>query len=381
MKLKSLFQRGVDSPPPTTARRSPRQLWWGGLFLSSLIAMGSTFEAVRMQRYYAPSNATQRWAVGSITAVFLLAFAVLALQLIPRTAHLLLGTKLELSLILLASAFACAAVGSATNPATGMAVNLSGGVSFGNLFYSAWACFGCGVALLMSFLRTERGMDVSGELKSRGNRFRLWAVLVIVTLIVMGSSASTYDAKCGVDAEYFPKKYCRRAAFGVSAGCIGCVGSLAVVAMRLSCTKLETNGEGRPNKVIFAVECISGAVLLCFYCFAVAYLTSEEGPGAPLGNLYYSTWLAFGLTLFVAASCLEEIQAAKAVYKLRNGQGGDVSEGMVSVLNMSNRDGRPIAWPDNQNNFVPVESTGPVEPEVPHSGIRSGSVGEVFVAD
>lgn len=34
-----------DAPP----RRSPRQLWWGALFVSSLTAMGSTFEAVRVR--------------------------------------------------------------------------------------------------------------------------------------------------------------------------------------------------------------------------------------------------------------------------------------------------------------------------------------------
>ena len=49
------------------------------------------------------------------------------------------------------------------------------------------------------------------------------------------------------------------------------------------------------------------------YGFAVAYLTSEEGPGAPLGNLYYSTWLSFGIVFFVATSCFEEYQAAKTM--------------------------------------------------------------------
>lgn len=33
------------------ARRSPRQLWWGALFVSSLTAMGSTFEAVRVSQF------------------------------------------------------------------------------------------------------------------------------------------------------------------------------------------------------------------------------------------------------------------------------------------------------------------------------------------
>eukprot|EP00970_Alexandrium_tamarense_P006031 scaffold1012_cov189-Alexandrium_tamarense.AAC.16 len=38
---------------PTTMRRSPRKIWWGGLFITSLIAMGSTFEAVRVSSFVA----------------------------------------------------------------------------------------------------------------------------------------------------------------------------------------------------------------------------------------------------------------------------------------------------------------------------------------
>lgn len=315
--------------------------------------------------------------------------------MIPETSRLLMGTKLELALIFIVSAFTCAAVGTATNPATGMAVNASGGVSFGNLYYSTWASFACGLALLMSFMRTERGLDVSSELKSRGKRFRYWVLLVVTTLIVMGSSASSYDAKCGDinnDEAFKPRKYCRRAAFGVSAGCIGCVGSLAVVAMRLSCTTKENNADedsGNPNKIIFVGECISSLILLCFYCFAVAYLTSEEGPGAPLGNLYYSTWITFGLIFFVAASCFEEIQAAKAEYSLRNQRGAVMSEGEVSSINMSNHQIRLTDWPDNEQHHVPpVEPSRPQQNSVSQASsavsvgsIRSGSVGEVQVGD
>mmetsp|Transcript_27059 Transcript_27059/g.51142 ORF Transcript_27059/g.51142 Transcript_27059/m.51142 type:complete len:409 (-) Transcript_27059:53-1279(-) len=406
-RMKNLLQRGggggdandpQSPPPPRPSSQQHRQLWYGGLFLSSLIAMGSTFEAVRIQRYYSPvpitNSGQQRWAVGSITATFLLAFVMIILQMMSNSRHLLLGTKLEVGLILALVGFTCAAVGTSTNPATGMAINASGGISFGNLYYSTWASFGCGVALLLSFLRTERGVDVSSELESRGKRFRLWVILVVTSLVVMGSSASTYDAKCGSkDVDGFrPPKYCRRAAFGVSAGFIGCVFSLAVVAMRLGWTKRgETNGgeEGksqRPNNIIFVVECISSLVLLCFYCFAVAYLTGEEGPGAPLGNLYYSTWITFGLIFFMAASCFEEYQAAKLVYaRNQQGSGSGVSEGDGRSVTLSSH-GRPfdlpIGLPVNENH-VPVETNyqdlNRFRQMAPLIGNRSGSVGEVQI--
>jgi hypothetical protein len=211
-------------------------------------------------------------------------------------------------------AFTCAAVGASTNPATGLAVNSSGGVSFGNLYYSTWASFGSALALLLSFIRTERGLDLGSELQSRGNRFRSWVILIVTTLIVMGSSASSYDARCDVDEDMKPIKYCRRAALGVSAGCVGCVASLVVVVIRLLFAGQDDDDRGnRTNKTIFAVESVVSVVLFCLYGFAVAYLTSEKGPGAPLGNLYYSSWITFGMTFFVATSCFEEFQAAKTM--------------------------------------------------------------------
>jgi len=259
------------------------------------------------------------------------------------------GTKLEMGLILLLSGFTCSSVGTATNPASGMAVNASGGVSFGNLFYSTWASFISAMGALLSFLRTERGFDVSSELSSRGNRFRTWAILIVVALIVMGSSASCYDAKCDeLYNDIRPVKYCRRAAFGVSAGCIGCVASLAVVAMRLSCATMTL--EGRANRTIFIIEGILSVVLFCIFGFAVAYLTSEKGPGAPLGNLYYSSWVAFALTFFVATSCFEEFQAAKSMILL--GRQPPPQEEQYSDIERErealNSDANSIAMPDER---------------------------------
>lgn len=303
--------------------------------------------------------------------------------MIPRTSRLIMGTKLEMALIFVVSAFSCATVGTATNPATGMAINASGGISFGNLYYSSWASFGCGMGLLVSFMRTERGLDVSNEMISRGKRFRLHCLLIVTTVIVMGCSASSYDAKCDRDDDFSfrSSKFCRRAAFGVSAGCVGCVFSLAVVAMRLSCTAHD-NGGVSPNNIIFAVECVSSLILIFFYGFAVAYLTSEEGPGAPLGNLYYSTWITFGLTFFVALSCFEELQAAKLMYSLQTERDDDFNENEgVDGSIVSDHHSKPVDWPDNEieEAVEPNHQANGFREAAPSNGNRSGSVGEVQI--
>ena len=373
-----------DVPNIPPARRSPRQRWWTGLFLASLVALGSTLEAVRLQRRYAPPTAAQERTVGAVVALFGVAFGALALRATPRTARRVRGTKLELALILVATGGACAAAGAATDPAAGLAVNAAGGVSFGNLYYSAWASVGCGAGLLASFLRTERGLDVAGEVRARGPRFRLHAALIVATLIVMGSSAAIYDARCdGEDEEvdWQRSAFCRRAAFGVSAGCIGCVFSFAVVAMRLSCMERE-NGEVPPNQLVFTVECLSSLILVSFYGFGVAYITSEEGPGAPIGNLFYATWITFGLTFFVALSCFEEFRAAALVHALRAEHGSVVSEEGVDSFSLSERQNTSLDWP-NEDMEVAVEPIRQEDNVSRDTGSStrtpSGSIGEVQI--
>ena len=65
-----------------------------------------------------------------------------------------------------------------------------------------------------------------------------------------------------------------------------------------------------------------------FICwiFGVAYLTSDQGPGAPLGNLYYFTWGSFLSAFMLLASCFEDYQAAKGLGSTE----GDSGDGNIA---------------------------------------------------
>lgn len=210
---------------------------------------------------------------------------------------------------------------------------------------------------------------------------RSWAGLAVASVVVMGSAASCYDARCRNGGGGTPTAYCRRAAFGVAAGCAGGATGLAIVAMRLACDV----GSGDHGRNAFVAECISGLGLLVLYCFAVAYLTSELGPGAPLGNLYYSTWTTFGLALSVAASCLEEIRAARGVMKsrddpMRRRGGADAVDGAsdadVSTIRSSLND---VYAPISERDIRPWDNGSMSSSSTKIGSIGSGSVGEVQV--
>jgi hypothetical protein len=284
-----------------------------------------------------------------------------------------------------------------------LAVNANGGIGFGNLYYSTWITTLLSLWLLTSYVRVEYGIDLHSELTSRGRRFRCWAVLVKTSIVVMGSAASCYDARCQYhdDVERVGSaEYCRRAAYGVASGCIGGAIGLAVTSSRLACASGGTSDEGR---IVFVVECVSGTCLTIVYGFAAAYLTGEEGPGAPLGNLYYSTWITFGLALYVGGSCLEGIRRAASgagggrgttmttkgggrdEYDYRTGQSsyhGDASDANVSSMGKSVRSTMGDDYA--QRNHRPgvgyaSSSSSSLSYFTDTTSMRSGSVGEVQV--
>jgi hypothetical protein len=388
-----------SSPPPPPAppaslshpivdvvSTSPRYLHWLCLIPPSLIALGSTIEAVRMERYVAlrstadaavvvsPATSTTTTstsnsypdrdvAVISISCVFLLSLLYVASMYAPsalsssstsrsasswlrrrttfrrvvETTSKTSTNRIELAFILVVVSLSIASLHACTNPATGLAVNANGGIGFGNLYYSTWITALSSLWLLTSYVRVEYGFDVHYELTSRGRRFRCWTVLVKSSIAVMGSAASCYDARCmhyyddddydydggdGVERWHLlgSAEYCRRAAYGVASGCVGSAIGLAVVSSRLACAPSSSSSSGsggmtttsNTGGIVYAIECASGTSLAILYAFAVAYLTGEEGPGAPLGNLYYSTWITFGLSLYVCGSCLEEVRRASS---------------------------------------------------------------------
>ena len=394
--------------------------------------MGSTLEAVRLQRHVLLSSSSSSsddarsysWSVISAVGVFLISLFSLAIQsTLPTTTTssrlhdsngsiihrrmIFVGSKAELTIILLSNCLSLVSVIECTAPANGLAINTDGGIGF------AWITFAISLWLLASYVRTERGIDALVELSNKGRRFRAWVGVVASSVIVMGSAASCYDARCLLQLQYYVNDggmnnneesyghgserstvYCRRAAFGVAAGIIGCAIGISIAAIRSS---YIFGNEG--SKIVFIIECISGFVLLVMYSFAVAYLTGEEGPGGPLGNLYYSTWITFAMVLSITASCLEEIRAAEETLKSlddpqwqqhqqllqqQSSRGADgISDADVSSINMT------IQSVIHEEDLIPIydrresEETG-YDFSFSSSAkngrsLKSGSVGEVQV--
>jgi len=283
------------------SERSPRFIQWASFLIFSTITLGSVVEVVNDNKAagesYSRSN--ERWSIACSAITFSISAIVVLMHLHHITSILIVGTKIEGFLCLLLAAFWIATVSIITDSRYGLAVDEKGAVKNGNLYYFSWAGFVCSILLVISYLRHVFGVDVAGEIRTRSARLTTWSAHLACSLVVMGTSANFYDNTCGPGSD---SGKCGRAIYGIVLGALGTLFAVAVVAMKVATTKAP-----------FLVEVGLSFLLVIMYCVGVALITSADGPGAPLGNLYYFTWLGFLTAFMMIMSCYEDFTAAKAV--------------------------------------------------------------------
>merc|ERR1711865_1050747 len=151
-----------------------------------------------------------------------------------------------------------------------------------------------------------------GEVKNRAARLTLWAGFLACQLVVMGASANILDKDCSsYDSD---TSYCRRTKFGISVGAIGTSFALIVVAMKM----LTSIAPMVVESVLALFLCITNG-------FGVAFLTSADGPGSPIGNLYYFSWMSW-FTSFMLLACIYEERSTTQNTNSSEDDGGNVDE-------------------------------------------------------
>lgn len=282
---------------------SPRFQLWLAFFAFATIVMGS---AVEVKNKEEETSSNSRWAVFCSSFSFATTGVVTAMHLSSKFSHYVVGTKIEGVLTLVLAAFWSATVSVVANASNGLAIDPTSKentIVNGNLYYFSWAGFVTSILLLVSYLRSVFGVDVYGEVKNRANRLMLWAGFLACQMVVMGASANAQNAECTAfddDTAYYDSRaFCGRTKFGIIVGAIGTVIALCVVAMKML-TQISP----------LVIEGVLSLVLCVMNGFGVAYLTSPQGPGSAIGNLYYFTWLSWLCSFMLIASVYEDYQDA-----------------------------------------------------------------------
>lgn len=214
----------------------------------------------------------------------------------------IIDNKPEAIIILILLVFSTILVAIVSGPDRGLAVDKNGAVFIGNMYYFAWAAFINGVLILANFMESAYGINVTETMRLRSSSFTYWTALLVSSLVVMGTCADLYNRNCDVAVENKPQPFCSQTVLGVVTGTIAVVLSLIIVALKISL-----------GAAPFLVEVGTDLLLFILYVVEIAVVTDSGGPGAPLGNLYYFSWISFLLTFGVGKACHEDYVEAQMI--------------------------------------------------------------------
>lgn len=312
---------GVDTSTgePLEQGRSPRFIYWVSFLVFSTITLGSSV-AEKKNSTTTDSDAimNQKWAVACSAITFAFTTIMVLLQLHPVSSMFVVGTKIEGIICIILLAFWAATVAIVSDASHGLAVNEDGAVQNGNLYYFSWAGFVMAILLTISYLRGVFGVDLAGEMQNRSARLMTWSGLLASSLIVLGACANIFDQQCSPQVE--TDTYCTRTKYGLSLGAVATTFSLAVVGLKLATTAAP-----------FVVEGAFSFILTVMYAFGVAFITSPEGPGSAIGNLYYFTWIGLLCCFILGASCFEDFKGIKVPQTTDDADQNGDSNGEIQV--------------------------------------------------
>jgi len=241
------------------------------------------------------SKSSKAWGIALSIICFISTLAMIGLHF-HQLGAFFLSTKAEGFTILVHILFTTILVGIVSG-SSGLGMDENNAVHLGNAYYFSWAAFGVAIALFSNFVNSYLHLDIIQELRERSTSFLYWIALLTSTLVVLGSSSDIYNRNCDVDDK--PQPYCNRTIYGIVIGLAGTLFSLLIVAMKVS-----------RGASPFLLEVGSVALLALLFVIGVGLITDVEGPGAPLGNLYYFTWISFGLVLWLSKTLWDDYNTA-----------------------------------------------------------------------
>ena len=110
----------------------------------------------------------------------------------------------------------------------------------------------------------------------------------------MGSSLRVMNDDCSPN-KHQTEEYCTRTKLGIALGAVGFSFGLLIVTVKLFCLS---------NYI--SCEFVAALILAILDGFGVAFITSNNGPGSTIGNLYFGSWISF---LVAGGKCLGTYQS------------------------------------------------------------------------
>lgn len=183
------------------------------------------------------------------------------------------------------------------------AVNSIGEIQMANLYYFSWAGIITAGLLMMGYIKTLFAVHNPDYMSI------VWVAICKVCFVILGAALHiwhTIAGNCEFDEiTYGAVTFCSRTVLAMSLSLAGMlVGGLVVLGRML----ITLCPSCRCSRVQAHVEMLVSIFLVLLFGAGVALITGIGGPGQSVGDLYYSTWLAFWVSLGILLNCESEVR-------------------------------------------------------------------------
>jgi hypothetical protein len=291
---------------------------WFTLLAYSIVALAALLWEVDK---VTDESSVNKWCVSAISiSVAFSGLAVIASTFMKKK---FVGTAMEGGLAFLLLCFWAAVMPYLMTPANGLAVSGGDGfavVSAANLYFFSWFSLINSFILWFQYLRSAYGDDGGVDSNAVNKDFTplLWGGVCAASFVAMLAAIRIKQGELVCDEN---DARCKRTKYAISLGVISAV--LSAIWMTIG------------HKYAAKMDTGFSVLMLILWTFGVAYTTfGNSAPGAFLGNLYFSTWIAFVLVLSVTSSNLRRMfvkddddEAASDAAAAPGGEVGDEEKG------------------------------------------------------
>lgn len=289
---------GTESPKQRkkmvdmSSLRLPRFQAWGGCFAFSVVCLGSHVSADTAV------GSVEQWVTAALSISMILSFFGIVAYLFAKGAFE--NTPAEGGLAFLLFVFWCCSLPFIMNPDNNIAVSTIFGIPDvvnANLYFFSWVCFICVVFVLGDYSQQQVGANVYDNTPPKTAK---WFALAASSMVVLASAIEFYvSADCSSGSIFRGTNTCKRTNFAIALGVLTFLLTVAFSAMSVL------------KKLTAMLELFGASIVLIFYIFGVAFVTFGSGPGSAIGNLYFSIWISFVVSILLATQCIRDYYAAQ----------------------------------------------------------------------
>jgi len=125
----------------------------------------------------------------------------------------------------------------------------------------------------------------------------VWIAIIKISFVILGAAFHvwhTISGRCQIDEiTYGAVTFCSRTVLALVVALVGMLVGGLVVLVRLAVLYCSKCSNSLMIRLQAHVEMLISMFLVLLFGVAVALITGIGGPGQSVGDLYYSTWLAF----------------------------------------------------------------------------------------